>query len=344
MKRILNILAIAVPALFLLAGSTRLQAQTGPDTVNSIPGITITTSVDKAEVFIGDLITYEVTIEHDSSITLVPPPLGANLGAFDVKDYEPDKGRKLEGGRTQTTTTFVLSTFTTGDYVIPPVPILFELPDKTRKVMLAEAVPIKVKSMLENAGDSVDIKPAKAPYEFKRNWVPYYILGGLLLALLIGVILWWRLRKKTQSGAAVDLRPAWEIAYEELALLQTGSLLADEKYKEYYIELTEIVRGFLGRIYRVTVLDMTTEEFLAVFKSMDLPDGLYTQTSDLLTHADLVKFAKLIPERDRAEQDFEAAHMIVSLVRAEEERRLQTQMHVSSGNTESPSTSRGGGQ
>src|SRR5512138_714655 len=102
----------------LLTGSGA-RAQSPADTVQAIPGMEIKTSVDKAEVYIGDLITYKVTITHDSSITLVPPPLGANLGAFDVKDYQADIETKLDGGRVQNQTTFVLSTFTTGDYIIP---------------------------------------------------------------------------------------------------------------------------------------------------------------------------------------------------------------------------------
>ncbi|MCM2271391.1 MAG: BatD family protein [candidate division Zixibacteria bacterium] len=318
----------------LLAGTAFAKSE--PDTVSSLPGIKITTSVDKAEVYIGDLITYEVAIIHDSTITLVPPPLGANLGAFDVKDYDPDKEAKLDGGRIQSTTTFVLSTFTTGDYVIPPVPIVFQMPDKSAKVMLAEAVPIKVRSLLENAGDSADIRPAKDPYEFKRNYIPYLIAGGVLLLLLAGSLIWLRLRKKAAFEEQMDRRPPWEIAYEKLALLQTSPLLIDGRYKEFYIELTEIVRGFLGRVYRVNVLDMTTEEFLSQYREMTLPDGLFTQTSELLKHADLVKFAKYVPERERADGDFEASHMIVNLVRTEEERRLQTEMRISAGNEQQP--------
>ena len=55
--------------------------------------IEIKTSVDLAEAYIGDLITYTMTITYDSTIELVPPPLGANLGAFDVKDYQADVRR-----------------------------------------------------------------------------------------------------------------------------------------------------------------------------------------------------------------------------------------------------------
>jgi hypothetical protein len=319
------------------------MAQPATDTVRSLAGIQITTSVDKAEVYIGDLITYEVSIIHDSEITLVPPPLGANLGAFDVKDYNPDNEKKLDGGKIQSTTTFVLSTFTTGDYIIPPVPVVFQMPDKSAKVMLAEAVPIKVKSLIENAGDSADIRPVKAPYEFKRNYVPYIIAGGVLLLFLAGALIWWRMRKREAEAALIDTRPPWEIAYEKLALLQTSPLLLDARYKEFYVELTEIVREFLGRIYKINVLDMTTEEFLDQYRGMTLPEDLFEQTSALLTHADLVKFAKYVPERIRADGDFETAHAIVNLVRAEEERRQQTEVRIA-GEAPLPPVPAGGGR
>jgi hypothetical protein len=151
---------------------------------------------------------------------------------------------------------------------------------------------------------------------------------------MAGAIIWWMLRKKPVAGEVIDTRPPWEIAYEKLAILQSSSLLTDGKNKEYYIELTEIIRSFLGRVYRIAVLDMTTEEFLAIFRGMTLPEQLFEQTSGLLKHADLVKFAKYVPERSRVELDFESAHTIVSLVRTEEERRQQTELHLANTQTE----------
>ena len=148
-----NILALLIPILVAVAA----RAQKPVDTVASLSGIEVNTSVDRAESYIGDLITYTLTIRYDSAYHLVPPPLGANLGSFDVKDYKPDVETKLEGGRLQSQTTFVLSTYTTGDYVIPPLPILFVLPDSTRKLLMSEAAPIKILSLLDQAGtDSLD--------------------------------------------------------------------------------------------------------------------------------------------------------------------------------------------
>ncbi len=272
-------------------------------------------------MYVGDLIKYQVTITHDPKIALIPPPLGANLGSFDVKDYQADVETKLKDGRIQNQTTFTLSTFTTGDYIIPPVPIVFQMPDSTRKVMLADPVPIKVKSLLANNGDSTDIKPLKAPYQFKRDLTLYFVLGGFFLLLIAVALYFLRFRKRAEAQERVDLRPAWEIAFERLALLKEKRLLDAEKFKMFYIDLTEIVRWFLGRMYEITVLDMTTDEFLARFREMSLPEGLYDQTAAFLRHADLVKFAKYVPERARSESEFTTAHDIIEAVRAEHERQ-----------------------
>ena len=307
-----------------------MSAQNEADTVESLKGIEIETSVDRAEVYIGDLIIYQLTIIHDSTIELIPPPLGANLGAFDVKDYESDIRSDLADGRIKSTSMFVLSTFTTGDYVIPPIPVMFNMPDSSRKVILSQAVPIKVNSLLAAGADSADIRPLKAPYEFQRGLRPYYFWGGLVALVLIvgGILLWLKFRKRKRAAAPLDLRPAWEIEFERLALLKQQRLVAEGKYKQYYIELTEIARGYLGRMYDINVLDMTTEEFLLLFKERQSSPGLHEDIGRFLRHADLVKFAKFIPERERTESDFDYVHTMVEQVRVDFERRQMIAANV----------------
>jgi len=309
--------------LVILFCTLSVYAQQEADTVANLPGIEIETAVDRAEIYIGDLINYTLTITYDSTYELIPPPLGANLGAFDVKDYQSDIITRLPDGRIKSDNMFVLSTFTTGDYIIPPIPVIFNLPDSSRKVLLSEGVPIKVKSLLANAGDSVDVKPLKPPYEFKRSMTKYYLWGGIILTLLIiaGIFIWYVLRKKKISVEPVDLRPPWEIVFEKLAFLKEKNLPGQEKYKEYYVELTETTRFYLGRMYEVNVLDMTTEEFLENFRDGCLPEGLYDEFAGFLNHADLVKFAKFIPEHERAETDFSFIHDAVEKIRLDFERR-----------------------
>lgn len=307
------------------------------DTVSTLKGITVETSVDRAEMFIGDLINYTLTITYDSTYELVPPPLGANLGAFDVKDYQTDQITRLEDGRMRSESNFVLSTFTTGDYVIPPMPALFNLPDGSRKLILSEAVPIVVNSLLGAESDSADIRPLKPPHEFKRDLTMYYIYGGAaLLALMLAALWGWsRLRRKKDRAEFVDRRKPWEIAFERLALLSEQNLMTQGEHKRYYIELTEIAREYLGRMYAIEVLEMTTDEFLVAFIDVALPNGLYETMRSFLNHADLVKFARLIPQEERSGADFNLVHDMVESVRVEFERRLQVEMAVGSKDRES---------
>jgi len=328
----------------LLIGSAAAALAQGPvDTVGSLQGIEINTSVDRAESYIGDLITYTLTIVYDSTYNLIPPPLGANLGAFEVKDFQPDIESTLDDGRLESRTIFVLSTYTTGDYTIPPLPVVFILPDSTRKVMLAEPIPIRILSLLDLAGtDTLDIKPLKAPYEFPPDYTMYYVYGGIgLLVLAIAAIAfgWW-LWKRQRAKAQLDLRSPWEIAFEKLAFLKVqfldGELADQSRAKEFYVQLTEIVRAYLGRIYMTDVLEMTTEEFLDTFHEIELPEETYLQLGDFFHHADQVKFAKLMPERVRIEDDFMSAHDVVERVRADHERRQEADVLTVAGKTSEP--------
>ena len=298
------------------------------DTVKSAPGITIETAVDRAEIYIGDLINYRLTIIHDSDLVLTPPPVGANLGAFDVKDYSVGEEVRMKDGRVKSESEFLLTTFTTGDYIIPPIPIEFMQPDSTMKILISEPVPIKVKSLLADAADTADIRDIKGPIDFKAGFPAwYYLVGGSVILVIAGLFIWWRIwRKRGKPSGPIDTREPWEIAFEDLAVLKEKHYPAAGEFKQYYIELTEIVRAFLQRIYEIPVLDMTTYEFLSVIIEKDIDEKLYNTLRAFLEHADLVKFAKLIPEADKVEADYEVAVNIVDDVRQAELSRRAMQV------------------
>ncbi len=320
MKRILFTLAIIVS----IFGRFQASDQNAPDTVKSAPGITLETSVDRSEIYIGDLINYRLAIIHDSSIVLTPPPIGANLGAFDVKDYQTDVDTKLKDGRIKTESRFSLTTFTTGDYIIPPIPVEFKMPDGTVKYLISEPTPIKVKSLLAEGSDSADVRDIKSPIYFKTEaYWPYYAAGAAILAAIIGYIWWWRRRKRMRPKEIIDTRKPWEIAFEQLAVLKEKGYITDGKFKLYYIELTDIVRAYFGRIYNMPVLDMTTDEFLGRIIQEDIKEEMYGRLKVFLNFADLVKFAKMVPETEKMMIDFDEATAIVESVRHDETMKMQ---------------------
>jgi len=313
-------LLILVACILLITSASPAQDTSSIDTVTSAPGITIETSVDRAEIYIGDLIEYRLNIIYDSSITLTPPPVGINLGAFDVKDYGVEDEVLLDDGRLKTAGRFVLTTFTTGDYIIPPIPIEFTLPDSTKKVLISEPVPIKVKSLLAEAADTADIRDIKKPIDFQAG-LPYWyiIILAVVILAVVGAVIWLYLRhRRKKEQEPVDTRKPWEIASEALAILKERNLPAYGEFKLYYVELTRIIRDCLQRLSNILFLDMTTCEILSIMMERNFDPELYNNVKELLEYGDLVKFAKLEPEPEKTNDDFDQAVHIIDLIRQNE--------------------------
>ena len=331
----IRVVSISIILFTVLLTASLVSAQIEVDTVGNLSGVEIVTAIDRTESYVGDMINYSVTIIYDTSYQLTPPPLGANLGAFEVKDYKPDVETELDGGRIQSRTEFVLSTYTTGDYIIPPMPVLFTLPDSSRKIMVSEALPITILSLLGDESDSLSLKGPgamgslkanKAPFEFKRDYTWHYIYGSLALLVLLGLAYYWYWRKHRRvDSVEIDLREPWEIAFEKMAHLKEKRYLEDGSFKMYYIDLTELIREFLGRVYVQDTLEMTTGELAVTFRDLVKPENLFDQMLEFMHHADLVKFAKYDPETERAESDYLFIHELISDIRNESIRKAEAE-------------------
>jgi hypothetical protein len=161
----------------------------------------------------------------------------------------------------------------------------------------------------------------------------YYAWAAAAFAVIaaLAVMIRYLRRRKKGEMEPIDLREPWEIAFEKLAMLKEKRYLDKGEYKQYYFELTELARELLGRIYRLDVLEMTTDEFVEHFADVELPGGMYSAVEGFLRHADLVKFAKLVPEAVRAEDDYILVHDIIADARSDYERRRQVEMQFGRG-------------
>jgi len=306
--------------LLIFCGTLSAQEKkaSAPDTVKTAEGIRVETSVDKSEIYIGDLINYRLTIYHDTDVALTPPPIGANLGAFDVKDYHSDDPDTLKDGRIKLESRFALTTFTTGDYIIPPIPIKYTSPDSTTRVLVSEPISIRVKSLLgEEATDTLDIRDLKPQYQFAESdwWLWGSIIGVVLLAAVVAFVIWRRKHRGEEKAEPVDLRDPWEIAFERLALLKEKDYLDNREYKIYYVELSDIFRAYVGRMYDIAAMDMTTDEFLYELEDIEMEPALYGRIAKFLKFADLIKFAKFVPDESRPMFEYDEVHEMVEYIR-----------------------------
>jgi len=287
----------------------------------SMPALTLAgpvdviSSVDYQTVYIGDLIAYTVNITYDSAVRLTPPPVGANLGGFDVKEYHVGEEEKLKDGRRRQVISFKICTFTTGDYIIPGMPIQYIVPpDSTFELISVDPLKITVKSLLADttAVDTVKPRPLKAQVTLARSHTTLYIfiLALVVLAGTAAYVIVRRRRAKAEE-AFVDLRPAWEIAYADLALLKDQDLPEKGELKLFYFQLTEIMRKYLGKKFEFNAVDLTTSEIEEAVLQMPVTDDIRRELAVFMENADLVKFAKYIPSTDQPENDWSTAYGLV---------------------------------
>ena len=122
-----------------------------------------------------------------------------------------------------------------------------------------------------------------------------------LIALLFVTIAYFIGRQKKERAAVSaevtePLRDPYEEAVEELAKLKDEKLWESDQVKEYYTEMSDILRRYLKRVYGFETGEKTSSEILELFRSHIGRERMYDDLSRILTTADLAKFAKYRPE------------------------------------------------
>ena len=92
-----------------------------------------------------------------------------------------------------------------------------------------------------------------------------------------------------------SLLPAHERAFLELKKLREKKFLEVAKIKEYYSELSDILRRYLDRRFGFQTLELTTFEILNLLKEKNFERNVLEKAKLLFENSDLVKFAKYSP-------------------------------------------------
>ncbi len=124
------------------------------------------------------------------------------------------------------------------------------------------------------------------------------VAGWALLALLAAglVFLLWKLAGRLHRQVKLMRMSPRERALKELAILLAKDLVSRHRVKEFYLQLTMIVRRYIERAHKVRAPEQTTEEFLAaVMDDPQFSPEVVTRLEEFLQAADLVKFAAYNP-------------------------------------------------
>jgi len=147
------------------------------------------------------------------------------------------------------------------------------------------------------------------------RWEDYrlYLFG---LALLIGLYLLYRYYKNTrvvrdEEQWGEPMLDPHEEAFRALRTLESKEHLREEQYEAFQLELSRIIRQFLSRKYEIAAMESTTREILDQLKKTPFPSDQLPLVKELLSMADLVKFARAEPPGDFHRRMLGSAYQMV---------------------------------
>jgi len=318
--------SIAALILFALSGATAVRAQ---------DAITVTLTPERTELTVGDVAPLTLRVTHPAGYRVVGtaldglPPMMLDApaesaappqqwGELEIRNRTAPAVTVNSDGSETTTLAFEGTLWAPGAYSTPALPISVVDTDGRVFNVLADPVSLTVDSVLVDGDTQLrEIKP-QAAFPPPPLW--RQIAGWALAVVAVTLVLWlllrwlygvWRLRPGR------DLRPAHQVALDELARVEALDLPGQNRAQEHYTLISHALRRYLEEAYRVPALDRCTSEIHAALHETPIAPAIQQRVMNLLVDADLVKFANLTPESTQAAQSVQDARQLVLALKPE---------------------------
>lgn len=271
----------------------------------------IKATVDSTTVVMGAQINYTLQVKADSLAQVVFPET-ISFAPFEILDVSPIDTLRAESHYLYTRK-FALIQFDSGNYFLPQQQVIINGFSKLTEPIAIRVNPVVVDTLKQNL---YAIKPLQVVSRNYDQLIIQIILGLLGALFIIGTIYAYLFQKKRREERQNAL-PPFEKALEELEELASTSPALQEEFKDYYSKLTNVVRRYLEEDAKIDALESTSDQLLLKLEALRETGELTLEKETLksfrnvLQNADLVKFAKSLPEGRLANADRKIIKAIV---------------------------------
>ena len=267
-----------------------------------------TTAVDPAK---SVFLRIEAKVPHDRTVVL--PDLRDRVVGFSLAEDFAEEPRKAKDGSTFEVTNWRLvpepcaAVFKIRPFLVKSSPKIYRAQsDEGKFSFVGGPIYFEPPAAREAVTGEMEADPQKdlPPLSWKLALCALcWVLGAVGVAALI----WFAVRYAARRVKEHRMSPI-ERAWVELDRLLKKGLPGRGKYKDFYVELTMVVRRYVQRKYGIKAPHLTTEEFFAELAQSN--EQTVEQSNNLrrfLESADLVKFAGVEATPDMADAATDSA-------------------------------------
>lgn len=320
--RVVLSLAVVCAVGLAFVASAQIEGNVRPSNAPRISG-----RFEPDSIGIGDRFTYSIEVEKDLVQTVIFPNFAASAGEqFELIEDVPVDTLERDGRRLKLRKSFRLAAFQEGVQRILPQ-VMYADKNIIDTLYGEDTLSLLVTTFeIDSTSHSIfDIKPQKTlPFRFGE--ISGYLMWSLvaLVVLAIGLYVAYRIMRHYGKSLSDIFHPAppmppHEEAFRALERLYVLRLCQHDKHKLYYSTLTDILRRYIAARFEVGAMEMTSDEIIAAMREVELQKKAAMDMADVLRAADLVKFAKAIPESEENEASYQAVWDFVELTKPVEE-------------------------
>ena len=286
----------------------------------------LVTKADSVHMLMGSRTILHLTLEPVGNCQAVFPALPREWTPFlEVLDQKTDTVYGDQGKIQALHQQITLTSFVADTLWIPSLSVqVFQNGNPEPLVYTSDSLPIIIDpTVIDTTGTIKDIADiAKEPYTLREMLPLLLVLFGVAAVVVGGLFLIkYIVRKRRQHEPLFSFRnkpeiPPYQEALEALEDLRKKHLWQDNRVKEYYSELTDIVREYINKRYHIPATEMTSgdicQHLVAIEAEDKLEQDLIDELQDLFSRSDLVKFAKQQPLPDEHERSMKQSVRFVS--------------------------------
>ena len=285
-------------------------------------------------VMIGDRFTLTIEVEKDLVQSLAFPhferPEGDTSGSLEcIEDAEVDTVERV-GRRLRLRKRYVMTAFDEGVYSLGRAQVLYADKNIVDTLYSEDSLRVVVNTFqidsLSGALSEIrDLKPQKTLKLRFGEFAGYLgcaLLGVLIIALGVFALMKYlasRGKRISDIFRTPPPPPPHIVAISALEALSHQKLWQNNKHKQYYSALSDILRTYLDGRFGVGAMEMTTDEIVEAIREIDVPQKSTMDLIAVLRDADLVKFAKAMPEAAENESAYSKAYYFVEETKPVEE-------------------------
>ncbi len=287
----------------------------------------VTAHIEPDSILIGDRFDLVIDVEKDLVQVVEFPEFENRDGRIEFVESLPVDTLERDGRHLKLRKRYRLAAFDEGRYNLGTASVLYADKNILDTLSTRDSLYLEVTTFqIDSTSQSIYDLKGQRTLPFRLAEIRTYLLWGaaallLLAAALYALVRWLRSRGKRFGDLfkPAPPLPPHVAAIRALEALHNQKLWQNNRHKQYYSGLTDILRTYIAARWGIGAMEMTSDEIIAAMRPVELPDKARMDLTAILRDGDLVKFAKATPPAEENEADYLKAYYFVEETKLVEE-------------------------